>query len=604
MTFRTRLTILFLLAVLVPMVALTAFIRGEMTERLTHQYQNRVESLISVIEEDLAQQSSSVSKSLAQICEATVNDNKFRRAVVDRALEERRYLLDYAGNAMRLTGLSMLQIQDRKGRIISSGHFRNEYDRIEPDLPRLLASSDEKITLVKTRAPDSPFLAMARMDSFSMSGEQFSVIGGVRIGASFLSSLARDRELNVTLTYPGGRIVSGSKESLRKKTESISDEEQSSNFRHYTNSNRSADSDHSTKSKRSVKPGQSNALVRKLDIAFIDLDAGKISQATFRVSHNITALHSLLNGIDRWFLIVTIVGSISAIALVSWLASRISRPLEELAGKTSQIDLDNLDVDFTIHRKDEIGKLSRVLNTMTERLRLSTARIKNAERRATLGEMARQVNHDIKNGLAPLRNIFRHLAQLAQKDAAELMEVFRERQVTFESSISYLEELASKYAGITPRIERRKFNINGVIRRSLGDLPSADSVKLNMSLCDGAVVAGDPLSLQRVMENLIRNARDSLESKPGEINIDTSLAKDSAGRKTVRITVTDTGTGISEEQKSKIFDHFYTTREKGTGLGLSIVQRLVRDLGGSLSVESELGKGTSFIIDLPLDQGG
>ncbi len=575
MTFRSRLTVSFLLAVLIPMIALTLFIRNEMTSRMTAQYGQRVESLISVIEEDLDRHSASVRESLALLSEVVVDDNRFRRAAVDRSPEERRYLLNYAGNAMQLTGLSMLQIQDEQGRIISSGHFRNEYDRMEPELPRLLSFIRDNMALVRARSPGEPFLVMACLDSFTMSGKHFFVTGGIRIASPMLRRLARDREVEVTLTYPGGVISSRDMETGENRDQHISG---------------------------SDTPAGSRAVIRELEVPFINTGAGEISPASFRVTHHLSALSSLLGGIDRWFLIVVAVAGVAAVSLVGWLASRISRPLERLAAKTARLDLDNLDVDFSTGREDEIGKLAGVLNTMTERLRLSAARIKDAERRATLGEMARQVNHDIKNGLAPLRNIFRHLSQLARDDRGELGETFRRRQESLEGSITYLEDLASKYAGLSPRTERRPFEINRIIRRSVGDARSAGNVELTMNLCGEAVVKGDPLSLQRVIENLVRNARDSLESGPGEITVSTRIIKNEGENPLVRITVSDTGRGMSEEEKARIFNHFYTTREKGTGLGLSIVQRLVRDLGGFIRVESAAGEGTSFIIDLPLEE--
>jgi len=139
MSFRTRLLLVFLAAVLVPMVVLSLLIRGEMTSRLTAQYERRVEGLVAVIEEDVTRESAAIASSLAALRQAILDDNRFRSAAVDRDQGERRYLLDYAGGAMRLTGLSILQIQDGAGRIISSGHFRNEYDRLEPRLPRLLS---------------------------------------------------------------------------------------------------------------------------------------------------------------------------------------------------------------------------------------------------------------------------------------------------------------------------------------------------------------------------------------------------------------------------------------------------------------------------------
>jgi nitrogen fixation/metabolism regulation signal transduction histidine kinase len=96
------------------------------------------------------------------------------------------------------------------------------------------------------------------------------------------------------------------------------------------------------------------------------------------------------------------------LVLAGWLASRVSLPLAELAGKTTEIDVDRLDVVFASDRDDEIGALERLLGEMTERLRSGAARLREAERLAATGELARQVNHDIKNGLAPLRNVLRH----------------------------------------------------------------------------------------------------------------------------------------------------------------------------------------------------
>jgi len=163
----------------------------------------------AVIEEDLAQERDAIANSLGVLRKAVVNDNRFRRAAVDRVQEERRYLLDYAGNAMQIAGLSMLQIQDEVGRIISSGHFRNEYDRLEPELPRLLASTLEGTALVQARAPDAPFLALARVDSFQMANRKFTIVAGVKVGERFLARMARGEELQVALIYPGGMLSPG-----------------------------------------------------------------------------------------------------------------------------------------------------------------------------------------------------------------------------------------------------------------------------------------------------------------------------------------------------------------------------------------------------------
>jgi signal transduction histidine kinase len=230
-------------------------------------------------------------------------------------------------------------------------------------------------------------------------------------------------------------------------------------------------------------------------------------------------------------------------------------------------------------------------------------RIRDAERRATLGEMARQVNHDIKNGLAPIRNVLRHFAEVRREDPQRLPEVFRERQETLDSSISYLENLASSYARLYPRGERRPCDIGEIASRVAADLGGAGGIDLCAELAEGAVIQADPIALRRILENLVRNAIESIEPGAGTVAVTTSIAEDAGGRRTVRIVVSDTGRGMSEEQRARIFEGFYTTKEGGTGLGLSIVRRLVTDLGGTIAVESEPGRGSRFVVDLPVEYG-
>jgi signal transduction histidine kinase len=112
-------------------------------------------------------------------------------------------------------------------------------------------------------------------------------------------------------------------------------------------------------------------------------------------------------------------------------------------------------------------------------------------------------------------------------------------------------------------------------------------------------VVGDPVALRRILENLTANAVDSLHSKPGRITLSTDLVHPESEVPVVRVTVADTGRGMSNEEAGQIFNDFYTTKEGGTGLGLSIVRRLVMDLHGTLRVESEPGTGTRISIDIP-----
>ena len=232
---------------------------------------------------------------------------------------------------------------------------------------------------------------------------------------------------------------------------------------------------------------------------------------------------------------------------------------------------------------------------MTERLRMSATKLRDAERRVAMGDLARQVNHDIKNGLAPIRHVLRHLDEVARNDPEALAGVLAERKGTLDSSLTYLDTLARNYAGLSPAMNRLPCDVNAVVE----EVARGTAVKTAL---DGALphAAADRLVLRRILENLVGNATDSIAGRAnGAVTVTTeSAARD--GSRLVRIEVADTGPGMTREQLDKAFDDFFTTKEGGTGLGLSIVRRLVVDLGGSIRMETEPGSGTRAIVDLPV----
>jgi signal transduction histidine kinase len=263
------------------------------------------------------------------------------------------------------------------------------------------------------------------------------------------------------------------------------------------------------------------------------------------------------------------------------------------------VELDRYDATLATRRQDEIGSLSRLLERMVQRLRASARQLRDTERRATVGDMARQVNHDIRNGLLPIRNVIRHLAEVAQDSPADLATVFTERAGTLQGGIGYLENLATNYARLTPRTEREPFDVNVLIQGLMLDMaaPGDDRIRLELGRSLPHASA-DPVALRRVVENLAVNALESLSDAADRVTITTAAGRTDADPHIV-ITVADTGTGIAADVVDRIFDDFYTTKERGTGLGLSIVRRLVTDMGGRIHVTSEPGRGTTFTIDRP-----
>jgi signal transduction histidine kinase len=451
--------------------------------------------------------------------DAVPDDERLRAALRDPG--QRAYLLDYAGQAMRMTGLDMLQFQDSTGRILSSGHFRNEYDRLDPTLPHLLSGGT---ALVHARTPDGPRLVLARVDSARIGERHIKLVGGIAVDSAFLDRLRTDSSLTVSLALPGD----------------------------------SAPHDE----------------VAAIPFPFIAGDT--LTNAQFIISHPNTDLDALRHSVDRWFAIAVGLVAVAATLGAIILAARVGQPLATLAAETERLDLDRLDVNFATTRDDEIGTLSRVLGALVRRLRSSAVRLREAERRATIGDLSRQVTHDIKNGLAPLRHVLRHFDQVAREDPNALAPVYAERRATLDASVTYLDALARNYARLTPRTEAQRVDVNAIAR----SVVVPDGVTLTLALDPNMPhIMADPIVVRRIIENVASNAIAAMNDT-GTLTITTT------GKGC--LTIADTGRGMTEEQLARAFD--------GPGLGLSIVRRLVTDLAASLKVDTAPGHGTRVEI--------
>ena len=293
MSLRSRLLLAFAAVVVIPIALLAFGLRQEMARRLSEEYQLRVDRAVEVIREDLARESASIAERLASLENALLNDNRFRLAAVAGVESERNYLLDYAGTAMRLTGLSMLQIQDGDDRIISSGHFRNEHGRVESGLVSALHSA-HGVALVTTRGAERDFLALARVESFRISGRTFTMVGGVAVDEAFLARLARDRVIVVSLRSPGAEPLTVHR-----------------------------------------SPGTTDdSAVGELQLPVIRGGAGapfEVVQARLEVTQPLTPLRTLLRSADAWFLLTAAGTGVTALLLAVWVSSRISGPLAALA---------------------------------------------------------------------------------------------------------------------------------------------------------------------------------------------------------------------------------------------------------------------------------
>jgi signal transduction histidine kinase len=535
--------------VLIPLLVLAVGIRREMGARLIAEDQRRVDALTAVIAERLRGTDREIASRLDGLRNAMREDNDLRAYLAGDS-SRRAYVLDWATRAMTFTGLDLLQLQDADGRILSSGHFRNEYDRLRAQ-PPIAGRGVGSPVLVGARRPEGTFRALVRADSLRLGGHLLFVTAGREINDDYLRALSPGEDLRVTLVTEDDVPVSSADE-----------------------------------------------LVRALAVTYRpEGDREATTDAHFVVTHPLGGRYALLARLDRWLAAAWGSAAVGSLLLAAWFSRGISRPIEQLAARTREVDLDRLDTRFPTDRSDEIGTLSRFLGEMTARLRAGAARLQEAERRSTLGELARQVNHDLRNAFTPLRNVVGHLTQVARDHPAELPRVYEERRETLEAGLGYLDELATQWRRVaSTRSERSACALDRIVTQVTAGRTTADGgpVVVNTAAALPAVHA-DPVGLRRIVENLVANACESVEISGGRVHV--TLGRD--GDHHVRLEVRDDGPGIPPEIVDQIFDDFFTTKKRGSGLGLSVVRRLVSDYEGTIQVESRPGEGAVFRVTLP-----
>ena len=556
MSFRARVLLAMLPLTMLPIALFAWQIRDRLDRRLAEQSESSIDAAAAAVRAELDDVAAGIGATLDALRDELVVENTFRLAVVEGRPAERRDLLDLAPRAMTQAGLDVLRIQDADGLILSSGHFRNEFDRTDAVIARAAAAAGSRPFVSTVATPGGETTALLRAVGFQVREHSITIVGGVEIDDAFLAALSRDPYVHVVLARPDRRPTTRAADAAERYAGAADD------ARAYT---------------VPYAPGGS---------------------ARFVIQASTPPIEALRRDIDTWFFGTLAAASLLALLLASWAAARVTRPLAELARRTSSIDLNRLDIDFETDRSDEVGSLSRMLGALQRRLRASSARLREAERRAAVGEIARQVNHDVRNGLTPIRNVVAHLSELARDRPEQLPAVFLERQRTLDASIEYLHGLAANYARLSPRLERRPCDVNAIVRDVTRGAGETDRARVRERLAPRLPpVLADPVALRRVIENIVTNAVESLFETGGTVTVTTGVTSGTEPR--VRIVVGDTGRGMSRTEVARVFDHFYTTKENGTGLGLSIVRRMIGDLGGTVRLESEPEQGTRVIIDLP-----
>jgi two-component system NtrC family sensor kinase len=321
------------------------------------------------------------------------------------------------------------------------------------------------------------------------------------------------------------------------------------------------------------------------------------------------------------FLGIAFLGIILIVSASIFLARRFSRPLRQLQEISEQIADGNYKHDFLVRGPIEIEHLGRSLNVMARQLETEKRELEDwgntlekkvaeraeemkkinsqlfrSEKLASLGKLAAGVAHEINN---PLTGILTNSSLLledlpADDPRREDVEVMVHETIRCREIVKRLLDFARQ-----TKPQKRLANINALIENIVllvRNQTSFRSILIEKKLDDIPEVLVDPDQIQQVFVNIILNAAEAM-TKGGILTI-TSGTSPKGDFLVIRIA--DTGPGISEEVRERIFDPFYTTKEHGTGLGLSISYGIVEQHGGTISVESCLGKGSTFLIQLPV----
>jgi hypothetical protein len=228
-----------------------------------------------------------------------------------------------------------------------------------------------------------------------------------------------------------------------------------------------------------------------------------------------------------------------------------------------------------------------------------------AQKQAAWREVARRVAHEIKNPLTPIslsaERILRHLDRTGVPDTASF-NVMHDCAETISGAVETVRTLVNEFAALAsfPTAQPEPSDINSLIESSLAMFNGRlDGIHVQTHLADDLPkVMADSEAIRRAFANLVDNAAEAMQGTAlREINISTSLV---TSRDAVEITVADTGPGVTQDLKEKLFLPYFSTKKRGTGLGLAIVSRIIEEHHGSIRVEENRPVGARFVIELPL----
>lgn len=300
--------------------------------------------------------------------------------------------------------------------------------------------------------------------------------------------------------------------------------------------------------------------------------------------------------------IVTVINLNAFIFLIAgiialFITNRITRSFSLISDKMKDVNLGRLNEEIVWNRNDEIGELVKEYNKMVNKLGDSATALAKTEREGAWREMARQVAHEIKNPLTPMKLSIQYLQKSIDTNQPNIKELSTNVAHTLVEQIDHLAKIAadfSQFANIG-NIHVEKFDLHDVLR-SLKELYQADeNVEFAwLPVHQEVWIKADKTQMNRLFTNLLTNAIEACEGKC------ILEVKEELFNGSIRISIKDNGEGIAPEMQSRIFIPNFTTKSSGTGLGLAMCKGIIEQAKGKIWFETEKGKGTTFHVELLL----
>ena len=602
MTFRRKLLVVFALTVFLS-VAAVALLVSEVTRRAFDRSEDeRTAALVTQFRREFSRQGEDVARRVEAI--ATSEEASRMALKLNRPRADSGPYFELAKTTAENNHLDFLEFVESEGTIISSAQWPAKFGYSDDAVGSFPAEVDRGAFLKQEELQDETALGLFAVRATRVGERPVYVIGGRRLDKTFLAGLDMPAGMRALLYENRGDHFAGSL--LTDPSTTSSDKARSpEKLQPLIDAVRT-----SSQEMTAIVHWSGDQVEDEIFHAIPLLGAGAEKHrpllAILLIGNSRRTYVELKRHIRSAALLVGGSGIFLAILLSSWAAARVTRPVEQLAHAAQEVAAGNWSVRVDVLGDDELGQLADSFNRMTTELLGQKERLLQTERVAAWRELARRLAHELKNPLFPLQLTVENLVRARQQNPEQFEEVFRESSRTLLAEIANLKGIIGRFSEFSkmpqPQLQRVQVNevVRGVMQLFQAQLDAPGRAKIS---CDLQLephlepVAADAELLHRAVANLVLNAMDAMP-QGGTLTLRT---REEDGR--VLIEVADTGSGLTPEECERIFTPYYTSKQHGTGLGLAIVQSIVSDHGGRIRVQSEPGRGTTFVIELPKDSG-